>query len=303
MAIDWNSHKLHRAQVAEDEGAYIGLLNENGQPLMDCPPVINMTAPQTKNAAVSLRMQMAVKALDGTIHPICDELIARGLSRQGGQWLDVDAEGKLLATSLDATRFIIIEREASARRTYQVTHTVAEGGEEAPSIIEVNGFNLLKKLALIPCFSAPTTVTGKWTTFTRDWAGPENVGVMFSKPRDLQDFKLVTVADGVTVDGPAEDVIRRIITESLAAAWKAIGPETEADPPMVVDPTPTGITSPYILLRPTDGALLDEVAGPAASAGVSITADMWLPGDKAVAGHNLTKPTIVVRVAQTTEVK
>ena len=302
MAVDWDSYRLHRAQVVADQGQYVGLLDENCEPLMDCPPVVTMTAPQTKNAPTSLRMQLAVRALDGSVHPICDELVAQGLSSARGSWLDLDAEGKALTTSLDASRYVLVERE-DVRRVYQVTHVAAEAGRELPSMIEINGVDLLKKLALVPCFSAPTTVTGKWTTFTRDWAGPENVGVMFSKPRDLQDFKLVTVADGVTVDGDAEAVIRRLVSESLEATWKAMGPEVVEAPPMVVDPTPSGVKSPYILIRPTDRPVLEEVSAQAMASGIALNVDLWLPGDAPVAGLRLTRPTMVVRIQQTLEVE
>lgn len=302
MAVDWDSFRLHRAQVVADQGQYVGLLDENCEPLMDCPPVVTMTAPQTKNAPTSLRMQLSVRALDGSVHPICDELVAQGLSSARGSWLDLDAEGKALTTSLDASRYVLVERE-DVRRVYQVTHVAAEAGRELPSMIEINGVDLLKKLALVPCFSAPTTVSGKWTTFTRDWAGPENVGVMFSKPRDLQDFKLVTVADGATVDGDAETVIRRLVSESLEATWKAMGPEVEKAPPMVVDPTPSGVKSPYILIRPTDRPVLEEVSAQAMASGIALNVDLWLPGDAPVAGLGLVGPTMVVRVQQTLEVE
>ena len=302
MAVDWVSHAKHRRQVAKDSGLYVGLLDENGEPLMDCPPVVSLTAPQTRNASTSLRMQLAVKSPAGVVHPVCDELLAEGITDAGNQWVNLDSEGRVLAASLDATRFVLMEWSGGLRRTYRVTHTVADGGQDTPSTIEVNGVDLLKMLSLIPGFSAPLTVTGKWVTFTRDWAGPENTGVTFSKPRDLQDMKMVTVADGVTVEGDAESVIRRIVSESLAAAWKAIDPAVVDDPPMVVDPSGSGLKSPHILLRPTDRPLLDEVAGVAANAGVSITADMWLPGDSPVVGLSLVKPTVVVRIRQTVEV-
>lgn len=302
MDVDWNSHAKHRRQVAEDSGLYVGLLDENGEPLMDCPPVVSLTAPQTRNASSSVRMQLAVKSPAGVVHPVCDELLAEGITDAGNQWVNLDSEGRVLAASLDATRFVLMEWPGGLRRTYRVTHTVADGGQDTPSTIEVNGVDLLKMLSLIPGFSAPLTVSGKWVTFTRDWAGPENTGVTFSKPRDLQDMKMVTVADGVTVEGDAESVIRRIVSESLAAAWKAIGPAVVDDPPMVVDPSGSGLKSPHILLRPTDRPLLDEVAGVAANAGVSITADMWLPGDSPVVGLSLVKPTAVVRILQTVEV-
>lgn len=41
---NWINHKKHREQVIQDEGRWIGLLDENGEPLIDLPPIITMKA-------------------------------------------------------------------------------------------------------------------------------------------------------------------------------------------------------------------------------------------------------------------
>lgn len=292
MAVDWDSFKKHRERIARDHGTYVGLLNEDGEPLFDCPPLVFGTAPKTRNVPVSARLQFVVKDVDGLEHPMVADLLGKEAS---GAWFATDSEGRVVKTSLDATRFLLVERPDSPRRVYRFTHGTAQGGIDSPSLLECHGFDMLKMLYLIPGFSAPTTITGDWTEFTRDWAGPENQAITFKKPRYLQGMMMMTVADGGTVEGPAESVIRQVITESITAAMRAQG---VTDAPIVVDQTATGLDSPHILLRPTDDPLLDEVTAKANDAGVHIDAYMWLPGDAQVSGHTLNKPTIVVTVEQ-----
>ena len=148
--------------------------------------------------------------------------------------------------------------------------------------------------------SAPITWQTSFRRFERDWVGPENTKVTFSRPRELAGMKMVTVADGATLDGPAEATIRRLIAESLAAAVRVAG--ITKDLPIQVATTPAGRPSPRILLRPTDGPLLEEIAQPAAAAGVIITARMWWPGDTPIVGLTLALPTVVVMVEQAKEV-
>ena len=182
---------------------------------------------------------------------------------------------------------------------YWVTHTVARGDADAPATLTIHGVGLTKLLSRFPAMSAPTTWQTSFRRFERDWVGPENTKVAFSRPRELAGMKMVTVADGATLDGPAEATIRRLIAESLAAAFRVAG--ITKDLPIQVATTPTGRPSPRILLRPTDGPLLEEIAQPAAAAGVIITARMWWPGDPPVTGLVLSLPTVVVAVEQAKE--
>ena len=207
-------------------------------------------------------------------------------------------EGRLVPVA-DRTRFVAIERAGVPRRVYWVTHTVARGDADAPATLTIHGVGLTKLLSRFPAMSAPTTWQQSFRRFERDWVGPENTKVAFSRPRELAGMKMVTVADGATLDGPAETTIRRLIAESLAAAFRVAGITT--DPPIQVLTTPTGRSSPRILLRPTDGPLLEEIAQPAAAAGVIITARMWWPGDPQVTGLALSLPTVVVAVEQAKE--
>ena len=295
MAVDWSSFKKHREVVARDEGQWVGLLNENAEPMMDCPPVVSLTAPETRNVPASLRVEFAVRSADDVVHPVVNELVAEDLA-------DVDVYGRLVPV-VNETRFIAVQREGQPPRTYRVTHTVVSGGPSGPALLEVHGTDMLAELNRHVAWSAPTTVSGEFIRFERDWAGPEDVGVTFDKPRDLQDVKFVTVADGVTLSGPAEETIKSLLTTSLETGWRATGrQEIIGNPPVVVDQASSGIPSPTLHVRPTDRPLLDTIASLALSAGVTLRVRMWFPGDAAVDGHFLTSPTVVVRVEQTQEV-
>lgn len=273
----------------------MGLADEHGVPLMDFPPLLSLDAPATRNAPVSLKATAVVKSPAGDIHPVVDELFAEGFSSVG-----VDREGRLKVVT-DATRFVYVQREEL--RAFRVSHCVLSGGFDAPEQIEVHGADMLSELNRHVAWSSPARQLGQFTTFQRDWAGPENVGVTFVKPRDLQDIKLVVVADGVTLSGPAESTLRRLIRVSLETGWFRTGLQSVVDdPPIVVAPTGTVLPSPEILVRPMDEKLFDTVAPVAAAAGVRVSASMWLPGDAPVPGLDLGSPKIVVRVEQSAEV-
>lgn len=300
MEVTWADHKKHRDAVVRDEGQWVGLFDERAEHIMVLPPLLSMDAPETTNVPVSFRATVVVRTPDGEIDPLVDELFASGIA--GAR---ADSEGRM-ELSLRATRFVVVARPGILR-AYRITHVVVSGdGNVPPGQMEIHGTDMLMELNRHIAWTAPTTVSGKYTRFTRDWNGPENIGLLFTRPRDLQDVKMVTTADGVTLgDGKgAEETIRYAIARSLETGWKAAGvPEVIADPPIVVDPNGSGLRSPEVLVRMTDENLLDTLAPVAARAGVRISARLWLPGDAAVKGLALSAPKIVVRVEQMQEVK
>lgn len=261
--------------------------------MMEAPPLIDLAAPRMRNAPAEVRATFSGKSRRGHVHPMVDELIAEGIGI-------VDDQGQLVVIP-DETRFLAFERTGKTRRVFRVTHCVARDLDPSPAELVVYGVDMTKLLALVPSMSAPMTWTGEWTTFTRDWVGPEGEEILFDQPRDLAGMQMVTVADGATVEGPAEETIRRLVAESLEAMFRVVG--VEEDPPIVVDPTETGVPSPRVLIRPTDGPLLEEIMPTAMAAGVVIGAWMWWPGDDPVADLDLSQPTVVVDVRQTVEVE
>lgn len=297
MTVDWASFHARREAVVRDEGQWVGLFDEWMRPLEDFPPVLSLSAPETRNAPESFQGSFLVRLPDGGVHPVVDYLFARGMSD-----MSVDDEGRL-ELELGPSRFVGVQR-AGGLRVFRVSHVVVSGSFESPEQIEVHGADMLAELNRHVAWTAPARELGRFTRFTRDWVGPEDVGVTFTRPRDLQDIKLVTVADGVTLSGPAEEVLRRLVDVSLQTGWLRTGmQEVVDDPPIVVAPVGSGLVSPEVLVRPTDGRLLETVAPVAQSAGVRISAGVWLPGDPPVEGLELAGPKVVVRVEQMSEVR
>ena len=298
IEAEWRNHALHREAWAEEHGQWIGLFDENAEPICDCPPIIEMNAPQSRNTPVSGSFKFPVMSLNGVLHPLARELLADNLGK-------IDDQGRMVFIT-DQTRFICVERTGGTynawynRRFFKVTHTVASGGDDLPAIIEVHAVDELSTLQEVPCPSSPFFWKPRWSRFTRDWAGPENVGITFTKPRDLLDIKMITVADGGTVEGKAETIIREIITESLEAMFKVMGVSLD-NAPVAVQQLSDSPHSPNVLIRPSDESLWDTIGQIAQQAGVNIRARMWLPGDTIpvlVGNRRPTMPTLVLSVLQ-----
>ena len=111
---------------------------------------------------------------------------------------------------------------------------------------------------------------------------------------------MITVADGGTVEGKAETIIREIITESLEAMFKVMGVSLD-NAPVAVQQLSDSPHSPNVLIRPSDESLWDTIGQIAQQAGVNIRARMWLPGDTIpvlVGNRRPTMPTLVLSVLQ-----
>ncbi|MDT9411303.1 hypothetical protein [Corynebacterium rouxii] len=280
MVFDWESHRKHREQVQKDHGVWVGLLDENGVPICDFPPMEKLTAPATRMNPESCEGVFLTSA-HGVVHQVVDELVADGLGV-------TDKEGRLVPSN-GATRFMAVECPGIRRRVYQVRFVKASGGEDSPSRLAVHGTDMLTSLMFLPCWSIPGQVSAEFTRAVGDF------GKQFSRPRYLAKLKMAAVADGFTVDGPAESTIRDLIKDSLAATYKAFG---ISDWPVQVSTRSSGKPSPRVLIRPTDQSIWDEISGPAAMSGCVVVAFMWLPGDKMPQGLSLSQPTIVVEVIQ-----
>ena len=113
MVFEWEQHKKHRAQVIADIGQWIGLLDADGVPILDVPPVVELKAPQAGNAPTSFECTINVATGYGVVHPIVDELVADNLGIVGG-------DGQLVPAA-QKTRMIVVEREGE-RRGVRVGH-------------------------------------------------------------------------------------------------------------------------------------------------------------------------------------
>lgn len=282
VGFDWVAHRKHRDQVIADHGQWVGLFDEQGEPLMDMPPIVDMNAPEVRSEPGSLSMSVLVRSRSDVLHPIVSELVADGL--------DIDDNGVFIER-VNQTRMVVVERPGNgpdSRRAYTVIAPETTIAGSLPSVLTMDGVDVLTKLKGLPCMSIPETWTGQWIDADRDWAGP------WEQTREIQDAKFASVADGFTDSGPAEATIRQVITRSLQTLAVAEG---MSQFPIVVDQTPTGYPSPDVVIRRTDDYIWSTVAAHAAAAGVRITAHLWLPGDD-WGPSGLTLPTIVVYVRQ-----
>lgn len=284
-SINWTDHKKHRRQVIKDTGEVLFLMDEDWVPFLRLPPVVSADWPETRGIIDSVKLTVHVRTPSGRVHAVVDELVAENLGR-------VDQVGKLIPVTGPA-RSIRMEREGQSM-TMLITHVVAEGDAWAPHTLTIHGVRMLAYLDLLPCPSNPLSWKGTFTRFERDWVGPEDMTETFEKPRDLAPMTMIAVADGASVDGMSDQVIYRLIDESLDAVHRVAG--IENNPPYrAILETPTG-TPVRLIHRPTDQTIWQEIGERALSAGVSIRAQLWWPGDTPVDGVSV--PTLIFRVRQ-----
>lgn len=281
MPTNWAAHKAHRKLVAEDHGAWIGLLDGEGNPIVDLPSPLSFMAPENRNGPAEATVTIPTVSRSGVPHPVLAELIAENFGAQS-------SEGDFIP-AFDNTRFVRVETETD-HATYNVAFTTTDSGVVAPETVEVNAIHAADVLGGWPCPSYPKSWVPDFALRERDYA------VDFKTPRMLGDVKFANQADGFTVRGPAESVIRRIIRDSFDAVNTKMG--WSDDPHAVVSPESSNLESPEIYIRPTDGYVWETIAGPAAAAGVTVSAELWLPGDPIPVGMNLSKPVFVITVLQ-----
>lgn len=279
MAFDWVSHRKHREYMIQEIGQWAGVLDENGVPLCDLPPVVELSGDVARGDVGELTMEAQVRTPSGVVHPIVDALVASDLGK-------VDSQGRLVPSS-EATRFICIER-AGVRMVYRVMFTEAMGGVFEPSRVKVHGVGVLDVLQGVPAWSNPRSIDGQFRRLNQDFA------VMWDTPRDVAGVSMATRADGYTLHGEATAQIKRLIDESMAAVMKITG---EGNAPVVCEVLPGGV-SPEVFIRPEDESLWETIIPVATAAGVEVTGTMWLPGDKQPAGMSLSLPTVLVWLRQ-----
>lgn len=284
MPINWGAHKLHRQLVAADKGAWIGLLDGEGTPIVDLPSPLSFTAPENRNGPAEAEVTIPTVSRSGVPHPVLAELIAANFGKQ-------TAEGDFIP-AFDSTRFVRVETETDFI-TFNVQFTETSEGVAAPETVKIAALQAADILGGWPCPSYPASWVPDFELRDRDYA------VDFKTPRMLGDVKFANQADGFTVRGPAESVIRRVIKDSLDTVNTKMG--WADDPHALVDPTPSGMESPEIYIRPTDGYVWETIAGPAAAAGVTVSAELWLPGDPVPMGLHLSKPVFIISVSQSEE--
>lgn len=276
--VDWVAHKKHRDYMVGTTGQWAGLLNENGEPVCDLPPVVEIEGDTARSDLSELTLTVQARTPSGETHPIVDEIIARGLGQ-------VDSQARLVPSN-QPTRFVCIEREG-IRSVYRVMFATAHGGTLAPSTVKIHAVTILDALQGLPAWSNPRSIDGVWRKVNQDFA------VMWETQRELASVSMATRADGYTVHGAAVEMMKRIIDESMAATMKITG---ETDSPVVCEILP-GAASPDVFIRPEDESVWETIVPIASAAGVEISGTMWLPGDPPLKS-GATKPTVVVWLRQ-----
>lgn len=252
--------RKHIDQAVHDDGQWVGLLDEDGYPMMDFPAIVTVTAPKARSESSSVEIVVDVNAGGG--RRLLDELVADGIG-------DTDAEKRLVPAS-GSTRLVCIVRPGG-RLVYTVTHSVVEG-RAAPSLLRINGVDLLDGLSWWPAPSVPRTwAEAEFRTMTTDASGAE-----YATPRDLAQVEFAQVADGYTVKDHAVTAIRKVIQDSFDATNQLMGWD---DPHAVVDYSGGEDNSPELLIRTDDSSIWDTVAEPAMQSGVTLAVGLWWPGD------------------------
>ncbi|WP_152668954.1 hypothetical protein [Corynebacterium renale] len=280
----------HRSTQLSTHGLWTGLLDENGTWLCDLPHPTSLSARTTRNATETLQLTIPVQPQPGHIHPCVPHLIDPSIGT-------TDNTGTL--QPVEKTRLIVIERNG-LRQAFRAGPRRVEFNAHGPVLIEIQGADIASYLWQIPCVSNPASWKGRWFTAIRDWVGESHNLKTFTTPRRIQDIKFSEAYDTVIVEGPALATVEKIIDESLAAVFTAIGVTT--NPPIVVEKQPAQ-ESPWLMIHPSDKPLGEDTIPLAASAGITVSTYLWLPGDPQPKGHRLQVATIVVRCSQQKEDK
>lgn len=259
--MDFQNWKKHIDHVIGDEGQWLGVLDEEGWPVLSLPLATTVKASEVKLGPGSLEVQVPLSGAVGA--RVAGELIADGL-------LSVDASGRL-EPAKGLARFVCVARSGE-RRVYMVTHVVVEG-VDSPTVATIHGVDLLDGLAWWPCPSIPVDwQQATFTSWDRDASGEK-----YAKARQLSQLKFADKADGYTKKGPARTVIRDLIQDSFDAVNALYG--WRNNPHAVVDYSGGADTSAQVVIRTDDSTVWDTVSEAAKNAGVSIQVDLWWPGD------------------------
>lgn len=284
MALTFSQWRAHIDQVVADEGQWVGLLDEDGAPLLEFPALVSLNAPKTRLAPASV--EATVSVADGG-RRVLGELVGDGLGR-------LDAVTRRLAPNDGPTRFLCVVRPGE-RLVFTVTHSVVEGGV-VPSTLTVHGVDLLDGLAWWPCPSIPRVwlkhdvmewhpaegggsyVHKEVPTEFVEWSTDAS-GVPYREKRRMAQVEMGREALGYTKKGRAREVIRVLVQDSFDAVNRLFG---WGVPHAVVDFEQSPDESPEVLIRGDDSSVWDTVSDPALQAGVNVEVGLWWPGDEPV---------------------
>lgn len=292
MAVsDWTKIRAHADEVVASTGQWAAILDENGKWLTDVE-VETLDFKDQRNAMTSFKATAVVKSVDGGLpHPVVGHLVGEGLGVVGD-------DGALKPVT-DGARFLVVERAGRTRVAGRIGFTKASGDGDTPSVIEISGMNALGELSLLPSPTAPKSWReAKWGTVSRVFGSGTDAGIPLVRARQMAGIILGKNATLHTAKIEEADVaVRTIISEAIESVYTACG-LAKAEYPLRVSTRATGKRSPEVLIEPTDASVLATVADVATAAGVTVRAELWLPGDAQPEGLELTLPTFVFHVLQ-----
>lgn len=298
MAVDkfWEQVQKHSAQKIKDEGRWVCLADENWKPICDMPTLIDCNARSVRLSASDIELSTPASS-NGIPHMVVDELIAENLG--------VFSERGTIEPNMSAARNIIVQTAGSrSRQAYFISHTLASGRGDVPETIAPSGQDLIGLLDVTPCPSVPR----KWGKEPMKW-WEQDAGGRYSKPRFYGAVEMADSLDGYTMNGPAVQVIKTLVQDSVDALCRQMG----WDKPHIVVDWSTSDESDEIFIRLSDQTVWGAIADPARISGVTVTTWLWFPGDDPILVRPAYKqepvlrsfdhPICVVRVEKSREIE
>lgn len=273
--MNWEDLHAHIEQAVRDRGKLVLLCDADGVPVCELP-VVDKSAKETLVAAASGELTIPVRGRMGQMHEAVRHLLVDNVG-------EIRPDGTL-APVTDETWIIVVCTEGE-RSAFIASHPRAPLHPiNPPDVLHIPVAYLSSLLEFWPAPSVPQVWTptyvandGKEYPAFEEWT--EDAGGAYETPRTYAPVQFATVADGHTMDGPAEYVIRTLIQDSLDAVNNL--KEWADDPHMVVDfadPRP----SERVVFRVEDRSVMDTIAQTATQAGVHLSVVLWWPGDEPV---------------------
>lgn len=256
------AYQSHVAAMIADTGQWVGLLDENWQPLCDAPPLVEFKAGGQR--LDTAECEAVFHAGGKRLHPLISELVAEDLGV-------FSERGNLIPANTKARSLCIQRGDYSTRQAYFITHATCSGGVERPELIRVHGQDLLGLLAATPCPSVPIA----WdTTPLRSWR--EDAGGEYQRELTYGQVKMADALDGYTMAGEAISTLETLIQDSVDALCRKLG---WSSPHIVVDVDQSERPDDQILIKVQDQSVWEALVEPARVSGVTLSCFLWWPGD------------------------
>lgn len=268
MKSTWDYWQRHINYVVEQYGQWVGVCDENYEPLYDLPPLTEFSAPVQALEPAALTIEISLPESQLVESEIYHDLFA-------GAFAHVNADGGFSVEALPP-RTVVVQRP-DVRLAYTVVVPQASGGVK-PEKIQLDLVELKELAKAWPAPSAVTTwESGLFQIRTEDAA------TAYSAPRDMALVELATKVDGYTYGKKSSELIlRELYQDSIDTVCRLCGWSAH----MVVDWASSGVDSPLGVLTTTDNFLWETGLELAKTAGVDIHARLWWPFDEPVKTRN-----------------